>query len=128
MGEDNAEVLHQTEWDLLTVLWQRERATAREVAEALVERREWAYSTVKTMLDRMVQKGLVQARRVGNVYEYSPAIDRTDAARSAWRRFVETAFSGAMAPALRFLASDAKLTKQQRQQLLDLLEKDKRDV
>ena len=127
MVQEPNNIVHQTEWDLLSVLWQRGHATAREVAEALMERREWAYSTVKTMLDRMVQKGLVQSRRVGNVYEYSPALDQASAARGAWQRFVETAFAGSMAPALTFLASDAKLTKQQRQQLLNLLEKDGRD-
>ena len=48
-----------TEWDLLDALWRVERATARQVTEALETRRGWAYSTVKTMLDRMVDKGLV---------------------------------------------------------------------
>ena len=110
-----------TEWDLLQVLWREERATAREVAERLETERGWAYSTVKTMLDRMVKKGLVEARRVGNVWEYSPAIVETEARRGAWRGFVDTVFNGAMGPALRFLAEDAKLTKRQREQLLALL-------
>lgn len=126
--EPETKIVHETEWDLLSALWDRETATAREVAEALASSRGWAYSTVKTMLDRMVQKGLVAARRVGNVYEYSAAVDRTDAARSAWRRFVDTAFSGAMAPALQFLAEDARLTKRQRKQLARLLEEGEDDA
>lgn len=117
-----------TEWDLLDVLWARERATAREVADALQERRGWAYSTVKTMLDRMVDKGLLQARRVGNVWEYSPALAQAEARRGAWQRFVGTAFGGATAPALRFLATGAKLTRRQREQLLRLLEEDGSDA
>ncbi len=119
--------LQATEWDLLEALWAAERATAREVADALHERRGWAYSTVKTMLDRMVKKGHVDARRVGNVWEYSPAIARDDARRGAWRSFVETVFGGAMTPALNFLANDAKLTKSQRQQLSRLLDPEDRD-
>ena len=47
---------------------------------------------------------------------------RIDAQRGAWRRFVDTAFGGSMAPALRFLATDARLTKRQRDQLLTMLE------
>ena len=49
----------ETEWDILDALWRAERATARQVTEALAERRGWAYSTVKTLLDRMVEKDLV---------------------------------------------------------------------
>jgi BlaI family penicillinase repressor len=115
--------INDTEWDLLETLWQVERSTAREVADALEEKRGWAYSTVKTLLDRMAQKGLVDARRVGNVWEYTPAVAPTEARRTAWRRFVDTAFGGAMEPALKFLADDAKLTKRERQKLRQMLER-----
>ena len=54
--------IKETEWDLLGVLWEAERATAREVADALQDSRGWAYSTVKTLLDRMAERGLVRAR------------------------------------------------------------------
>lgn len=111
-----------TEWDVLGVLWDRERATAREVADALHERRQWAYSTVKTMLDRMLDKGLVQARRVGNVWEYSPAMARGEARRGAWHRFVDTVLGGAASPVLELLASDTRLSKRQRAQLKKLID------
>lgn len=114
--------LLDTEWGSLEVLWARERATARDVTDALQERRGWAYSTVKTMLDRMVDKGLLQARRVGNVWEYSPSVAQAEARRGAWRRFVDTAFRGAVAPALEFLASGARLSRRQREQLIRMLE------
>ena len=42
--------------------------------------------------------------------------------RSAWRRFVDEAFGGAATPALRFLATEARLTKKQRAALQALLE------
>ncbi len=119
---DEKAAINDTEWDLLGVLWQRERATAREVAEALEERRGWAYSTVKTMLDRMLEKGLVSARRVGNVWEYSAAIARAAARRSAWRRFVDTVFEGSASPVLGLLASDLRLSKRQREQLQKLID------
>jgi BlaI family penicillinase repressor len=119
--------IQATEWDVLEALWAAERATARDVVEALEERRGWAYSTVKTMLDRMVKKGLVSARRVGNVWEYTPALERRTARRGAWRSFVDTAFGGAMAPALQFLVTDARLTKRQRERLARLLDDTERD-
>src|SRR5262245_13453365 len=57
-------------------LWARRRATAGALQADLRGSQGWAYSTVKTMLDRLVEKGYVKARRVGNVYEYSPRIRR----------------------------------------------------
>jgi BlaI family penicillinase repressor len=112
----------ETEWDILDALWTAERATAREVAEALAGKRGWAYSTVKTMLDRMVEKGLVEGRQVGNVWEYRPALVRRKAQRLAWRRFVEVAFGGAVAPTLAFVAQESKLSKEERAKLRALLQ------
>ena len=109
------------EWDLLDALWSLQRGTAREVAAAVEPARGWAYSTVKTMLDRMVEKGLVRARQVGNVWEYTPDVEPREAQRSAWKRFVTSAFGGAMAPALEFIAGEARLTAAEREALIALL-------
>lgn len=119
--------IHETEWDLLDALWSAERATAREVSEALAKKRGWAVSTTKTLLDRMVQKGLVNARQVGNVWEYTPALRRVDARRSAWADFVGKAFGGSAAPALHFLAREAKLSKKELAELRALLDEKKKE-
>ncbi len=115
--------IHETEWDILEALWEAERGTAREMAERLEKKRAWAVSTVKTLLDRMVAKGLVSARQVGNVWEYTPAVRREEARRSAWLEFVTKAFGGATAPALHFLATEAKVSKKQLGELRALLDK-----
>jgi BlaI family transcriptional regulator, penicillinase repressor len=122
MASRKKATIHETEWDLLEALWAAERATAREVAEALAKKRAWAVSTTKALLDRMVAKGLVAARQVGNVWEYTPAVERVDARRSAWAEFVGKAFGGASASALHFLAKEAKLSKKQLTELRALLD------
>jgi BlaI family penicillinase repressor len=123
MGEREA-AISDAEWDLLDALWEHDAATAREVADALRERRGWARTTVKTLLERMVAKGLVEGRRVGPVVEYRAAVKPAEARRTAWRRFVDAAFGGSLSPALEFLAKDAKLTAKQRATLRRLLEED----
>ena len=126
-AKERGKGIAETEWDLLEVLWARETATAREVADALQETRGWAYSTVKTMLDRLVDKKLVVARKVGSVWEYRAGLERSEARRGAWRRFVDTVFGGSMAPALEFLATDVDLSEGQREKLARLLEPESED-
>jgi BlaI family penicillinase repressor len=122
MSDRRKATIHETEWDLLEALWAAERATAREVSEALAKKRGWAVSTTKTLLDRMVIKGLLTARQVGNVWEYTPAMRPVDARRSAWADFVGKAFGGAAGPALHFLAKDAKLSRKELAELRMLLD------
>jgi BlaI family penicillinase repressor len=114
--------LLETEWDLLDALWTLERGTARQVTEQLGDKRGWAYSTVKTLLDRMVDKGLVTARQVGHVWEFTPAVPRHKAQRWAWRRLVDVAFKGALAPTLAFVTRDSKLSKKERAELRTILD------
>lgn len=115
--------ISEGEWDILEALWERRRGTAREIGEDVHHKRAWAYSTVKTMLDRMVAKGLVNARQVGNVWEYTPGVEPAEARRSAWLRFIASAFGGAVAPALSFIAVDAPLTRKEREALLNALKR-----
>jgi BlaI family penicillinase repressor len=117
----------EAEWDVLKSLWALGPTTARAVADHLAADRGWAYSTVKTMLDRMAEKGLVKARQVGNVWEFSAAVAEADARRGAWRRFVDAAFGGAVAPALAFIAAEGRLTRKERERLMDLLREEARD-
>jgi len=128
VGSEQGRAISETEWDLLEVLWAKEAATARDVTDAVEGTRGWAYSTVKTMLDRMVEKQLVVARKVGTVWEYRAGLEQTDARRGAWRRFVDTVFGGSLSPALEFLATDAKLSKRQRDRLAKLLDEDGEDA
>ena len=55
--------LQPTEWDILSTLWDLGSATAGGVTKAIQPRRSWAYSTVKTLLKRMVNKGLVHRNK-----------------------------------------------------------------
>lgn len=122
MADATERTINETEWALLEALWGRGRGTAREIADIVRAERGWHVSTVKTMLDRMRKKGLVTARRVGNVWEYEPAVEPVAARRAAWRRFVDAAFGGALEPALRFIAEDAKLPAAERRRLRRLLD------
>ena len=75
MGRGKAD-LAKTDWIIMESLWQRGKATATELQRDLEATQGWAYSTVKTMLDRLVEKGLVKSRRQGNIYEYAPKVER----------------------------------------------------
>jgi predicted transcriptional regulator len=68
--------LSKAEYDILRILWKRGAQSVREVHERIQEAQNWAYSTTKTMLDRMVKKGLVKRGKFHGLYLYSPLISR----------------------------------------------------
>ena len=82
----------------------------------------WAYSTVKTMLDRLVEKGYVKTRRVGNVYEYFPKIARPTAVNRLLDDISERLLGGSVAPFLQRLIEQERLTPEEAHELRAMLE------
>ncbi len=102
--------LTDAEWDILRVLWQRAGpAAAGDVQEALQSTRDWAYPTVKTLMDRMLAKGLLTLQRIRNLQLYTPAITEQQARRSELRRLLARAFGGALSPLMQFLGEEEQL-------------------
>ena len=115
--------LTEAEWLIMNALWDRHPATTREIAERLPTSVNWAYTTIKTMLDRLLAKGAVTARKRANTSVYEPIISRQKARRSALRALADQAFGGALGPLMHFLVEDQKLTDKQRRQLVQALDK-----
>ena len=73
----------RTDLEILAVLWDRPSATGREIYSTLLAsgrlRRQIAYTTVKTYLDRLVQKGYVHGQPLEDgrgTYQYTAAVSR----------------------------------------------------
>jgi predicted transcriptional regulator len=88
-------VLTRRERQIMDVLYRRGRATASEVRHALPATP--SYSTVRTQLRVLEEKGHVRHEDVGLRYVYTPAVPRHAAGRSALRHLVDTFFDGSAA-------------------------------
>ncbi len=116
--------LSDAEWQIMTALWKKYPATAREIAENLPQETQWAYTTIKTLLARLESKNAVSERKRGNTSVYEPLVSRQKARRTALRSFLNQAFDGTVEPLLSFLAEERKLTDKQRKELARILEKE----
>lgn len=102
--------LTEAEWAVMKVLWSRQPCSAGDVQEALAADRGWAYSTVKTTMDRLVKKGVLTLTRVRNVQLFQARLSRTEAARGEFRRLLDRAFDGSAAPLVNHLVAHEKLS------------------
>jgi BlaI family penicillinase repressor len=113
--------LFESEWAILQVVWEKEPCAAPTVQEVLQEDKGWAYTTVKTMMDRMVKKGLLRTERVRNLYLYRAAITRRQAQQSEIRRTIKRAFDGALTPMMQFLIENESLSDEEYEELERLI-------
>ncbi len=116
-----AEELTEAEWVIMKVVWDKEPCTAGTVQEMLAETRKWAYSTVKTTMDRMVEKGFLSIERIRNLQLFRSSISDVDAKRAEFRRMLKRAFDGALTPMMQFLLEDEGLSKDEVAQLRQVI-------
>jgi BlaI family penicillinase repressor len=100
---------------IMKVVWRLEKATVREVFEALRARRDIAYTTVMTMMKILEEKGYLKKSRVDRAYLYRPAQPRHQVVGAIVRDFIDRVFDGAAAPLLLHLAKEGKLSKDERE-------------
>jgi BlaI family penicillinase repressor len=98
--------LFESEWAILQVVWDREPCSAPEVQERLASRKKWAYTTVKTMMDRMVKKGLLNVEKIRNLNLYRSDVTQKQARKSEITRTIKRAFEGAISPMMQFLVEN----------------------
>ncbi len=110
------------EWEVMNVLWEQSPRTANDVIETLAARMKWHDTTVKTLLSRLVKKGVVKYRPEGNRYLYSPVIPRQRYIREESATFIDRVFGGETTPMLVHFVKNSNLSKDEIDELRRILD------
>ena len=104
------ERIGEAEYAVMEVLWKEAPLTAAEVAERVPAERGWSIRTVKTMLARLLAKGVLAHEEEGRRYLYRPAIARADYVAQESGRLIDRMFGGRVTPLVAQLAERDRLT------------------
>jgi len=91
------------ELECLKALWRLGEGTVKDVREVLTENRHLAYTTVMTVLDRLVRREAVGRRKSGRAFVYAPLKERDALRRIAVKELVDCFFDGSQEALLAFL-------------------------
>ena len=117
--------ISDAEWDVMEVVWNEGSATAAEVIEGLTVGRDWSHRTIRTMLSRLVDKGVLKYEVAGNRYVYRPSVTRKRCVRAEGRTFLEKVFDGDLSSLLVHFAQEAKISPAEIEQLKKMLDQKK---
>jgi len=127
MAKKNRE-LTEGEWAIIQAVWAKEPCAAPDVQESLEAETEWSDNTVRTMMNRMVAKGLLRTERLRNLILYRSAITRAEAQSGEVMRAIRRAFDGALTPMMQFLLDNNKLSAEQLKELEALIKSKKAEM
>ncbi len=114
--------ISDAEWEVMDVLWEQSPSTSAEVCERVCGRMQWSPRTVKTLLARLVKKGVISFTPDGNRYVYHPLIPRSRYVLEEAKSFMERVFGGETTPMLVHFVRRAQLTKEEIDELRRVLD------
>lgn len=122
--------ISETELEVLKVLWENGPGTVRMVNERLRRQgRQWAYTTVLTLLQRLQAKGYVASDKSGMAHVFRPALTRDKLLQQRLNDLANQLCEGTATPLVLALVEGQRFTAEEInhfRQLLDQLETKKK--
>lgn len=122
MPTREAVAISEAESVVMEVIWARNPILTEDVVAALEPNGKWQEATVKTLLNRLLKKGAVKARKDQRRYLYSPVLTRDEWLANESRGFLDRLFDGRIAPLVSHFSQQKKLSKKDIEELKRVIE------
>jgi BlaI family penicillinase repressor len=117
--------ISEAEWEVMKVLWEKSPLTANDVVETLSKRTRWQRETIRTLINRLVQKKAVAFEKEGRQHHYYPVVAEIECIKAETRSLLRRLRVSAIEPMLAALVEEQRLSAEQIARLKDILaEKD----
>ena len=107
---------------VMEALWRREPLAAEEIAAEVEPVQGWSLGTVKTLLNRLLNKGAITAEIDRRRYLYRPKVPRAEYVLAESQTLLDRLFSGRLAPLVSHFSQAQQLTPEDIAELKRLLQ------
>ncbi len=119
-----ARTVTETEFAILNVLWERNTATVREIVENVYGKHSHSlHASVKSLLERLGEKGFVTCERRGAAHLFSAHVQRKEFVAQQLQVLADSNFGGSLAPLLMTLVENVRLSGKDREAIRRIIEK-----
>ena len=120
--------ISDAEWRVMHEVWRSEPITSGEITNRLSGSTDWTPGTIKTLLHRLVQKGVLDFQRKGNRYLYRSNFSESECIDHASDQLLHTVFKGRPVPMLAYLVESARLSGAEVESLRAMLNEIQQDL
>lgn len=102
--------ISDAEAQVMEVLWRSSPLGTEDIAAALKDSQAWQLATIKTLLNRLLNKGAIGAEKDGRRYLYAPVLAREDWLAEQSTGLVDRLFGGHLAPLVAHFSTQRRLS------------------
>lgn len=114
--------ISEAEWKVMEVLWDNPNSAIKEITTALQDS-DWSYSTIRTLVLRLCEKGAIGADTTIGNYKYYPMVSETECKKHETRNFLNKIYNGSLKVLVSTLVSDSNLTQKDINELMKIIDK-----
>ena len=128
MNRISIDTLGELQRAVMEVLWQRGEASVHEVREHIGRKKDLAYTTILTTLQKLEKAGWLDHRAEGKSYVYFPTRSRDEAGAGSVRRFLKQVFEDDAGAMFQHLIRESDLSEDDLQELRGMIEEKRREI
>ena len=115
--------ISEAEWEVMKILWDTSPATANNIVKRLSGKTHWKRETIRTLINRLVQKKAVGFEKKGRQYHYFPLVTEAESIKSEARSFLKRLGGGLIEPMLVAFVEEENLSGEKITRLRRILKK-----
>ncbi len=119
--------ISESEYEIMKLIWDEAPISTNDVVKRFEGIKDWSPKTVQTLLARLVKKGALGYEKKGRVYIYTPLIKEEEYIHTESSSFLKKFFDGALNSIVLNFIDDEKLTDQDINELIRILEKGRKE-
>jgi BlaI family penicillinase repressor len=115
--------ISDSEWEVMRELWAESPLTANRMVEKLTATTPWKATTIRTLINRLVEKRAIGYEKKGREHHYYPLASESECVQAESQSFLGRVYRGALNPILAAFMENDKLSPEDIKQLKRILEK-----
>ena len=114
--------ISEAEWEVMKVFWKTSPMTANTIVDELTSKTQWKRETIRTLINRLVQKKALGFKKKGRQYEYFPLVSEAECVRAETKSFLSRFGSSSIEPMLAAFVEEKKMSPEKISRLKRILD------
>ena len=124
----NSSKISEAELEVMKLLWNTNPLSSSEIISSLSDKMDWSSQTIKTFINRLLNKKVISFEKSGRSYLYYPLVSYDEYVKSENKSFLEKVYDGAIGMLFSKFLEEEKLSEKEIERLQNILEEKKSEL